>query len=131
MNKGLPRNLAFPAMLPPPREERDDEDDDDGGEEEAEQVDPNASPMIQFLSTVTPLIPGLVATWQGKKAEEVTEETPAPVAVNGMAHLARVQQQLTPRERVPGGAPRGRTAWRRRRCRTVGQSLGRATAKSG
>jgi hypothetical protein len=56
--------------------------------------------MMQFLSTVTPLIPGLVATWQGKKDAEVADEASAPIAVNGMAHLARVQQQLTPRERA-------------------------------
>lgn len=101
MNKGLPRNVTFPAMLPPRREDRDEEDDDERGDpnEEAEQADPNASPMMQFLSTVTPLIPGLVATWQGKR-DEATEAAPAPVAANGMAHLARVQLQLSPRERA-------------------------------
>jgi hypothetical protein len=102
MNKGLPRNVAFP-VLPPPREELDDESDDDHDVVE-DEADPNASPMMQFLSTVTPLIPGLVATWQGKKDEpDMTGEAgePAsPVTVNGMAHLARVQQQLTPRERA-------------------------------
>jgi hypothetical protein len=102
MNKGLPRNVAFP-VLPPPREEPDDESDDDHGDAE-DNADPNASPMMQFLSTVTPLIPGLVATWQGKKDEpaepDESGEPPAPVTVNGMAHLARVQQQLTPRERA-------------------------------
>lgn len=97
MNKGLPRNVAFPPMLAPPREDRDDEDDDRG--EPDEEADPNASPMMQFLSTVTPLIPGLVATWQGKR-DEATEAASEPIAVNGMAHLARVQQQLTPRERA-------------------------------
>jgi hypothetical protein len=102
MNKGLPRNVAFP-VLPPPREEPDDESDNDHGDAE-DEADPNASPMMQFLSTVTPLIPGLVATWQGKKDEPgepgESGEPPAPVTVNGMAHLARVQQQLTPRERA-------------------------------
>ena len=84
MNKGLPRNVAFPAMLPPPREERDDDEEDDNDrdapEAEAEPADPNASPMMQFLSTVTPLIPGLVATWQGKKADEAT----IPVVIGDM-----------------------------------------------
>jgi len=102
MNKGLPRNVAFP-VLPPPREEPDDESDDEHSDAE-DEADPNASPMMQFLSTVTPLIPGLVATWQGKKDEPAepgeSDEPPAPVTVNGMAHLARVQQQLTPRERA-------------------------------
>jgi hypothetical protein len=102
MNKGLPRNVAFP-VFPPPREEPDYESDDDHGDAE-DEADPTASPMMQFLSTVTPLIPGLVATWQGKKDEPAepgeSDEPPAPVTVNGMAHLARVQQQLTPRERA-------------------------------
>lgn len=102
MNKGLPRNVAFP-VLPPPREEPDVESDD-GHDDAEDEADPNASPMMQFLSTVTPLIPGLVATWQGKKEEPADpgepDEPPVPVAVNGMAHLARVQQQLTPRERA-------------------------------
>ncbi len=103
MNKGLPRNVAFPVLPPPPDEEPDDEGDDDHGHAE-DEADANASPMMQFLSTVTPLIPGLVATWQGKKDEPGDPEQPgephAPVTVNGMAHLARVQQQLTPRERA-------------------------------
>lgn len=100
MNKGLPRNVAFP-VLPPPREDPDDEIDD-GHDDTEDEADPNASPMMQFLSTVTPLIPGLVATWQGKKeapAEPGEPDEPAAL-VNGMAHLARVQQQLTPRERA-------------------------------
>ncbi len=99
MNKGLPRNVAFP-VLPPPREESDDDESNEDHDVAEDEADPNATPMMQFLSTVTPLIPGLVATWQGKKADEVTEEAPAPIAVNGMAHLARVQQLLTPRERA-------------------------------
>lgn len=102
MNKGLPRNVAFP-LLPPPREEPDIEDVDDHDAPE-DEADPNASPMMQFLSTVTPLIPGLVATWQGKKEEPAepgeSDEPVAPAPVNGMAHLARVQQQLTPPERA-------------------------------
>ena len=99
MNKGLPRNVAFP-VLPPPREESEDDESNDDHDAAEDEADPNATPMMQFLSTVTPLIPGLVATWQGKKADEVTQEATAPIAVNGMAHLARVQQQLTPRERA-------------------------------
>jgi len=102
MNKGLPRNVAFP-VLPLPREEPEDASDEEHGGPE-DEADPNASPMMQFLSTVTPLIPGLVATWQGKKDEPAehgeSDEPPAPVTANGVAHLARVQQQLTPRERA-------------------------------
>ncbi|MDQ3370957.1 MAG: hypothetical protein M3680_36525, partial [Myxococcota bacterium] len=86
MNKGLPRNVAFPVLPPPPDEKPDDEGDDDHGHAE-DEADANASPMMQFLSTVTPLIPGLVATWQGKKDEpgdpEQPGEPPAPVTVNG------------------------------------------------
>lgn len=39
MNKGLPRNVAFPAMLPPPREDRDDDEDDDDHDEPAEEAE--------------------------------------------------------------------------------------------
>lgn len=101
MNKGLPRNVAFPTMLPPPREDGDDESDErDHDEPDGDEPDdaPAANPMMQFLSTVTPLIPGLVADWRGKKADGQAAE--APSTAPGMAHLARIQQQLTPRERA-------------------------------
>lgn len=99
MNKGLPRNVAFP-MVPPPREGRD-EDPDDRDRDELDndyEAEPAANPMMQFLSTVTPLIPGLVADWRGKKADGHAPETSSTAP--GMAHLARIQQQLTPRERA-------------------------------
>lgn len=96
--KGLPRNVAYP-LLPPPREERDDESDERDRDESDEDDEPAAAPapdpMMQFLSTVTPLIPGLLADWRGNRTAAAT----APAATSGMAHLARVQRQLDPRER--------------------------------
>lgn len=101
MNKGLPRNVAFPTTLPLPREdghdERDERDHDEPDGDEPEDA-AAATPMMQFLSTVTPLIPGLVADWRGKKADGQAAERPSTAP--GMAHLARIQQQLTPRERA-------------------------------
>jgi hypothetical protein len=100
MSKGLPRNVAFP-MLPPPRDGRDDEPEDrdrDEPDDDESEAEPAANPMMQFLSTVTPLIPGLVADWRGKKSDGQMPE--APSTAPGMAHLARIQQQLTPRERA-------------------------------
>ena len=101
MNKGLPRNVAYP-MLPPPREERDEEPDERARDELEDDDDedvpaaPTADPVMQFLSTITPLIPSLLADWRGKKTESTTAP---PTAALGMAHLARVQQQLNARER--------------------------------
>lgn len=99
MAKGLPRNVAFPMWQRPRDDPEDEPDEHDGEEPDDEAASAFApDPMMQFLSTVTPLIPGLVADWRGKKTENQVAEALSPAP--GMAHLARIQLQLDPRERA-------------------------------
>ncbi len=102
MAKGLPRNLA---MLPHPvrRHDADDDDDDDDDDDGDDTDDAHASAeptsksgIEAALTMVAPYIPEMMESWRGKKPAADTEQR-APV--NPMAHLAKIQAQLTPAER--------------------------------
>jgi len=96
MAKGLPRNVA---MLPQPVHRDDDDDDDDGDDSDdaPASVEPTSKSGIEAaLTMVAPYIPEMMESWRGKKQAADTKQR-APV--NPMAHLAKIQVQLTPAER--------------------------------
>jgi len=97
MAKGLPRNVA---MMPQPVHRHDDDDDDDDDGDDTDDGPGSAEPTSKSgieaaLTMVAPYIPEMMESWRGKKPGADTEQR-APV--NPMAHLARIQAQLTPAE---------------------------------
>ena len=92
MAKGLPRNVAMP-----PRVVDHDDDEEEDDEDPVEVAEPaRTSGVEEALKMVAPYLPGLMESWQGKKAATSTEPRGR---ANPMAHLARIQAQLTPGER--------------------------------
>jgi|GEM_PF-1802563 len=91
--KGLPRNVTVPSRVI----DHDDDEEEEDDEDPAPVAEPaRTSGVEEALKMVAPYLPGLMESWQGKKVAANTDQRgPA----NPMAHLARIQAQLTPGER--------------------------------
>ena len=88
--KGLPRNVVIP---PPPPPDDDDDDDEDGGEPVPSSSRPSDIETVATL--LAPYVPELMDSWRSKRPASNDQRAP----VNSMAHLARIQAQLTRHER--------------------------------
>ena len=99
LTKGL-RNVVMPPPPPPPP----DDDEDDGDDEEEEDGDaapeprsPQTSAIESLATMIGPFIPGLMESWNIKKAG--AQANSQPTVANPMAHLARIQLRLGGHER--------------------------------
>ena len=91
MAKGLPRNVAFP----PPRDDDEEEDEDDDEPPAPVAPAPTSEPssgVDAFLKAVSPMLPTLYEEWRGGGKAKGS-------GGSAMIHLARIQAQLSAREK--------------------------------
>nr|MBA3462986.1 hypothetical protein [Deltaproteobacteria bacterium] len=95
MAKGLPRNVAMPPHVLQRGADDEDDDDEDDADPGPVAEHTRAGGIETALTMVAPYIPELMDSWRGKKTAANTGQG----STNPMAHLSRIQAQLTPSER--------------------------------